>query len=87
MTGRERLKATLAGDRPDRLPLCLWHHFRPAESPAWLADATLHFFGKLGFDIIKVMPDLPYPAPAGGALRSAADWRRLQALRSGPGGD
>jgi uroporphyrinogen decarboxylase len=80
MTHRERVRAVLLGERPDRPPLALWHHFRPAGSPAALAQATLDFFGGFDFDLFKIMPDLPYPAPPVVPLRGAAAWRSVPRL-------
>ena len=80
MKARERVRATLAGAAVDRPPLCLWHHFRPQGSPAALADATLAFFGGLDFDLFKIMPDLPYPAPPDGTIRAPEGWLALPRL-------
>lgn len=65
MTAGERVRATLKGDAVDRVPLCFWHHFRPEGSGERLAAETLTFFQqKFQLDIVKIMPDLPYPALA-----------------------
>jgi uroporphyrinogen decarboxylase len=80
VTHRERIQAVLAGERVDRPPFALWHHFRPAGSPEALAEATVAFFGSFDFDLFKVMPDLPYPAPAGTPLRGEAAWRAVPRL-------
>lgn len=64
MNSRERVEAALAGDPVDRVPICFWHHFRPEGSGERLAEQTLGFFrARFALDIVKVMPDLPYPAP------------------------
>jgi len=83
---RERVRRTLAGEQVDRPPLCLWHHFRPEGSPAALAAATVDFFGGLDLDLFKVMPDLPYPTPPVGTLRTAEQWLTLPILNARPGG-
>ncbi len=85
MQARARLQNVLAGEPVDRPPLCLWHHFRPVESPAALAEATVAFFGGLGFDMYKVMPDLPYPTPPAPLVAGAA-WEALPRLGAAPGG-
>jgi uroporphyrinogen decarboxylase len=64
MTPRERIDAALRGDRVDRMPICFWHHFSPQGSGHKLAELTLAFFrDEFALDIVKVMPDLPYPGP------------------------
>jgi len=85
LTTDERVRRTLRGEAVDRPPICLWHHFRPQGSASALAAATLQFFGDLDLDLFKVMPDLPYPDPAGGRITEAAAWRGLPPLGAGPG--
>ncbi len=64
MTPSERVHAAVAGEPVDRVPLCFWHHFKPEGSGERLADLTLEFFRqKFDLDIVKIMPDLPYPDP------------------------
>nr|BBH90934.1 uroporphyrinogen decarboxylase [Thermosporothrix sp. COM3] len=64
MTPRERVSAALKGEPVDRVPLCFWHHFNPEGSGERLAEQTLHFFhDTFHLDIIKIMPDIPYPGP------------------------
>src|SRR5947209_10383692 len=64
MTPGERVHAALKGEHVDRVPFCFWHHFKPEGSGERLAQLTLEFFvEKFSLDIVKVMPDLPYPAP------------------------
>jgi len=64
MTASERVYAALAGEHVDRVPLCFWHHFKPEGSGERLAELTMEFFRtKFDLDIVKIMPDLPYPDP------------------------
>ncbi len=64
MTAGERVHAALKGEAVDRVPFCFWHHFRPEGSGERLAAATIDFFvQKFKLDIVKIMPDLPYPGP------------------------
>jgi uroporphyrinogen decarboxylase len=78
MTRIERVRAAVNGQPVDRLPLCFWHHFRPAGSGARMAEATLRFFDQeFDLDIVKIMPDLPYPFPRG-AIRDPEDWRLIE---------
>ncbi len=64
MTPGERVHAAVKGEAVDRVPLCFWHHFKPQGSGERLAAFTKEFFvDKFNLDIVKIMPDLPYPAP------------------------
>ncbi len=79
MTAGERVRAALAGAQVDRVPLIFWHHFKPAGSGVRLAELTKAFFhDTFDLDIIKIMPDLPYPAAEGQI--ATADLRRLPRL-------
>ncbi|GAC1356702.1 MAG: uroporphyrinogen decarboxylase family protein [Ktedonobacteraceae bacterium] len=63
MTASERVHAALKGEQVDRVPFCFWHHFKPEGSGEKLAAYTMEFFRqKFDLDIVKVMPDLPYPS-------------------------
>lgn len=54
---RERLELTLNGEKPDRPPVALWHHFPVDDQNAiTLANATINFQKQYDFDLIKVMP-------------------------------
>lgn len=79
MEHQQRVRSVLAGETVDRPPFVLWHHFRPAGSPTALATAVVDFFGRFDFDIMKVMPDLPYPTPSGG-IQATSDWTNLPRL-------
>jgi uroporphyrinogen decarboxylase len=64
MTPGERVRAALKGEHVDRVPFCFWHHFKPEGSGERMADLTMEFFvQKFNLDIVKIMPDLPYPQP------------------------
>lgn len=64
MTPGERVRAAVNGEAVDRVPLCFWHHFKPEGSGERMADLTIEFFvQKFSLDIVKIMPDLPYPVP------------------------
>ncbi len=64
MTPGERVHAAVQGEPVDRVPFCFWHHFKPEGSGERLAQLTLEFFlQKFQLDIVKIMPDLPYPPP------------------------
>ena len=64
MTSTDRVQAAIAGKEVDRVPFCFWHHFKPEGSGVRMAELTLEFFRKkFDLDIVKIMPDLPYPEP------------------------
>jgi uroporphyrinogen decarboxylase len=78
MTRIERVRAAVGGQPVDRMPLCFWHHFRPDGSGARMAAATLRFFDQeFDLDIVKIMPDLPYPFPRR-AIHDPEDWRLIE---------
>jgi uroporphyrinogen decarboxylase len=64
MTSVDRVQAALLGKDVDRVPFCFWHHFKPEGSGIRMAELTMEFFRKkFDLDIVKIMPDLPYPKP------------------------
>lgn len=80
MTPGERVRAAVKGEAVDRVPFCFWHHFKPGGSGERMAELTLEFFrAKFSLDVVKIMPDLRYPAPES-AITQAADWARLPRL-------
>ncbi|MGH2560451.1 MAG: uroporphyrinogen decarboxylase family protein [Thermomicrobiales bacterium] len=80
MTRTERVMAAVRGEPVDRLPICFWHHFRPEGSGRALAEATLRFFDeKFDLDILKIMPDLPYPFPRK-SIQEPNDWRLIEPI-------
>ena len=80
MTRTERVMAAVRGEPVDRLPICFWHHFQPTGSGRRLAEASLRFFDEtFDLDILKIMPDIPYPFPRR-ALKTADDWRLVEPI-------
>src|SRR6266581_1963567 len=80
MTASERVRAAIAGEHVDRVPFCFWHHFKPEGSGERMAELTMEFFRtKFDLDIVKIMPDLLYPAPEP-AVTQAAQWSSLPRL-------
>ncbi|MBX6342328.1 MAG: uroporphyrinogen decarboxylase [Thermomicrobiaceae bacterium] len=80
MTKTERVWAAVHGEDVDRVPVCFWHHFRPEGSGRKLAQATLDFFeNTFDLDILKIMPDIPYPFPRR-AVRTLDDWRLIEPI-------
>lgn len=57
MNKRERVYAALEGQPVDQVPLSLWRHFhKQDQTPTGLASATLAFYHKYDFDLIKLTP-------------------------------
>jgi uroporphyrinogen decarboxylase len=57
MNKRERIYAALEGKAVDQVPLSLWRHFYKQDlTPTGLASATLAFYKKYDFDLIKLTP-------------------------------
>jgi uroporphyrinogen decarboxylase len=80
LTKTERVRAAVRGEEVDRLPVCFWHHFRPGGSGRKMAQATYDFFvEEFDLDIIKIMPDLPYPFPRR-SISDVDDWRLLEPI-------
>lgn len=68
MNKRERVYAALEGQPVDRVPLSLWRHFhRQDQTPVGLALATLAFYKKYDFDLIKLTPSGLYAIEDWGA--------------------
>ncbi len=68
MSAWERVAAALAGEECDHPPVSLWQHFPNRDQTAEaLADATLAWQARYGFDFIKLMPSGDYPTIDWGA--------------------
>ena len=79
MTKTERVSAVLSGERPDRPPVSLWHHFAPEQTcgrPA--VDAHLRLLERFDLDFLKVMNDNPFPVRR--KVARATDLRDLPIL-------
>ncbi|MCC6790716.1 MAG: uroporphyrinogen decarboxylase [Thermomicrobiales bacterium] len=82
MTRTERVRAAVNGDPVDRVPVCFWHHFQPSGSGRSLAAASLTFFDRdYDLDIMKVMPDIPYPFPKH-SIVDPDQWRLIEPIDS-----
>lgn len=80
MSASERVHAAVRGEQVDRVPFIFWHHFKYVRTGEELAQATLDFFyKKFRLDIVKIMPDLPYPTPTT-PITDASEWRSLPRL-------
>ena len=84
MSKIERVKAVLRGERVDRLPFSFWHHFGLEKSPGEKhAEATLAFYRRFDFDLVKVMSDFPYPVPKSlDKIATKEDWEQLEILKN-----
>jgi len=97
MSKTERVMAALKGRAVDRPPVSAWwHDYKREWSAADLAEATLEYYRKYGWDYIKVNPRFSYYAEDWGAtyrcyddrmpeidhpaVSSPEDLRRLKAL-------
>ncbi|MBW6464935.1 MAG: hypothetical protein K0B06_00335 [Brevefilum sp.] len=75
---QERLEITLSGEKPDRPPIALWHHFPVDDQNAiTLAEATIAFQKQFDFDLVKVSP------PSSFCLK---DWGATDEWRGHPEG-
>ena len=69
LSHRARLETTLSGEKPDRIPIALWHHFPvDDQNPASLANATIAFQNRFDFDFVKVMPTSSFCIKDWGAI-------------------
>ncbi|MBN1161826.1 MAG: hypothetical protein JXA17_07765 [Dehalococcoidales bacterium] len=61
MTHWERVRATLKGDKVDRVPVSMWRHFYSMETSAHtLAEAMMGFQNRFDWDFMKVNPRAYY---------------------------
>jgi len=80
LSHRQRIELMLDGELVDRPPVCFWHHFQPAGNGRTLARQTYEFFvGDYDLNIVKIMPDLPYPFPRK-SIASIDDWRLIEPI-------
>lgn len=57
MTREERVRAALAGEEVDRVPVSVWFHFSAVDQdPVSLAEAEADLVEKYDYDFIKMMP-------------------------------
>lgn len=80
MSRYERVWSAVHGGEVDRPPVAFWHHFQPGGSGHRMADVTAEFFDEeFELDIVKIMPDLPYPYPRK-SISKIEDWLGLEPL-------
>ncbi len=78
MDRRQRVEAVLEGRRPDRTPVCFWHHFG-ALSPEDTVRAHVGWLEESGVDLLKMMSDEFFIYPLKGA-KTPADFLALRPL-------
>ncbi len=78
MNRRERVEAVLEGRKPDRTPVCFWHHFG-AQSPEKTVRDHLRWLEDSGEDLLKMMSDEFFIYPLSGAS-SPQDFLKLRPL-------
>jgi uroporphyrinogen decarboxylase len=81
MNARERLLAAISGDKPDRVPFTVWHHFYlkpPAGPNSQMAQKELDFYEQAHPDLLKVMHDIEYEPL--GPITTPDDWALLDVL-------
>ena len=68
MNREERIRAVLAGEQPDRIPVSVWMHLSEKDQdPRSLAEAMVEMNRKFDYDFIKMMPFGAYMVPDWGA--------------------
>jgi uroporphyrinogen decarboxylase len=90
MNKRERLERTMAGEKPDRLPVALWRHWPGDDQRANdLAQSILAFQNQWDFDFVNIMPARHYAVIDqglqdrwGGALDGTRETTRYGVTRS-----
>jgi uroporphyrinogen decarboxylase len=74
MTHWERLKAAMAGQAVDRVPVSLWRHFPVIDiDPVKLAEATIRWQRSYDFDMLKYTPDGTFGVEDWGAVSAYLD--------------
>lgn len=81
MNKRERFYAAVAGEKVDRVPICVWMHFAtPQLSGEQSAEMHCRFFRHYGWDIGKAVSDYRYPFVDGmEAIETLEDMGRITA--------
>ncbi len=75
----QRVRAALEGDAVDRVPFCLFYHFRKDQvAGGAMARAHIGFYRAADPDFLKVMNDNGYAPPGLRGLKTARDWRSLR---------
>lgn len=78
MNRLERMSMTLAGEKPDRVPVGMWFHFDPALTAEEAANAHFDFVKAVDLDVIKIMYDNDYLLDK--KIEKASDWYKIKPL-------
>ena len=70
------MAATLAGQKPDRVPVGMWYHYPETLSADQAADAHFNYVKAVDLDMIKVMYDNAYMLDE--PIRQASDWYKIK---------
>lgn len=74
----ELLKATLRGERTDRIPCGFWHHFSQEDGYGETSiKAHIDFYHAIDADMLKIMNEHLYRIPTN--ITKPGDWSKLQA--------
>jgi len=61
LTHSDRLRMTLSGEVPDRIPVAFWHHLPvDDQDPQKFAKAIISFQNQFDFDLVKITPASSY---------------------------
>ena len=63
MNRKERMAATLSGQKPDRVPVGMWYHYSPSLSAAQAAVAHFDYVRSVDLDLslIHICATIPSP--------------------------
>lgn len=76
MNRKERMAATLSGQKPDRVPVGMWYHYSPSLSAAQAAVAHFDYVRSVDLDMIKIMYDNLYSLEE--PIHQASDWYKIK---------
>lgn len=83
MNARERFYAVADGKRPDRAPVCMWHHYFDALSHGRAnIDAQTEFVKQTNVDVVKISVDGYMEYPFSVPVRTASDLTRIRPLKA-----
>ena len=78
MNRKERMQATLSGQRPDRVPVGMWYHYPADYTAEEAAAAHFNFVRNVDLDVIKIMYDAEYVLDQ--KINKASDWYKIKPL-------
>ena len=78
MNRKERMQATLSGQKPDRVPVGMWYHYPTDYTSEEAADAHFRFVKSVDLDVIKIMYDANYILDQ--KIEKVSDWYKVKPL-------